>query len=97
MSKGAKGATFSPCESGNVGILAGEAAPLTDKQKKTDTAYAASASFSELGWKDLNPRITESESAALPLGDTPAGIFITGFPRRLDYYITTCCVCKGVF
>lgn len=24
-----------------------------------------------LGWKDLNPRITESESAALPLGDTP--------------------------
>ena len=24
-----------------------------------------------LGWEDLNPRMAESESAALPLGDTP--------------------------
>ena len=24
-----------------------------------------------LGWRDSNPRVTESESVALPLGDTP--------------------------
>ena len=30
-----------------------------------------------LGWRDLNSRMTESESVALPLGDTPIFLAIT--------------------
>ena len=33
--------------------------------------------FCWLGWRDLNPRMTESESVALPLGDTPILFLIT--------------------
>lgn len=32
--------------------------------------------FFWLGWEDLNPRMTESESVALPLGDTPRAALI---------------------
>ena len=33
--------------------------------------------FFWLGWRDLNSRMTESESVALPLGDTPILFLIT--------------------
>ena len=41
--------------------------------------------FIWLGWKDLNPRITESESAALPLGDTP--VFCILLSSSVSFYI----------
>lgn len=31
-----------------------------------------------LGWRDLNPRMTDSESVALPLGYTPRDLPIIG-------------------
>ena len=40
------------------------------------------------GWEDLNPRMAESESAALPLGDTPkAERFLTKLPKRVKLFI----------
>ncbi len=39
--------------------------------KTKNTARTYLPCFVWLGWRDLNSRMTESESVALPLGDTP--------------------------
>ncbi len=45
--------------------------------------------FAWLGWPDLNRRMPESKSGALPLGDIPINS-----PR---YYIIFFLVCQGIF
>lgn len=44
---------------------------LYKTKKQPDKSRIA---FFWLGWRDLNSRMTESESVALPLGDTPINI-----------------------
>ena len=50
-----------------------------------------------MGWKDLNPRITESESAALPLGDTPVYFVFAVSLSQLLYYSTGRNICQPLF
>ena len=42
-----------------------------------------------LGWLDSNQRMAESESAALPLGDTPKDVFILyTIKKKINNYFT---------
>ena len=43
--------------------------------------------FNELGRKDLNPRMVESESTALPLGDAPLYSVLSVFLISPDDYL----------
>ena len=61
-------ATFSAAHLRGVALV--QIPPLS-LDVKPKSGRSKPTAFCWLGWRDLNPRMTESESVALPLGDTP--------------------------
>ena len=57
--------------------------------KTKNTARTYLPCFVWLGWRDLNSRMTESESVALPLGDTPIDFYpymIANFDVKCNFF-----------
>ena len=74
----------------------GVAVIICRRQTSLKKALACASAFFWLGWPDLNRRVRESKSRALPLGDIPLWRTVAESPQQ-SYYITQSILCQYFF